>query len=233
MRQSSPKSVGVSDGLPDGGPKKTKGLPGLFEIVTTVLLIGVGVFFGVFLHRYGGDYQSRTNAPEFSPEKALSLVDFRLINSEGGESRRSDFEGKVLLVNFVFTSCGASCFQVSRHVADVQRRMAGRDDVRFLSITIDPRTDRPKTLAEFARRLGAQTPQWTFLTGEPADVEHLLDSSFLPGFAGSKRDPFLGILDATRIALVDRQGRLRGFFDGLKTNVPDSIERVVNGVLKE
>lgn len=213
--------------------RKNEGGAGLFEVVTTLLLVGTGVLFGIFLHRYGGDYQSRLRSPEFAPEKSMSLVEFELLDSEGRTTRRSDFEGKMLVVNFVFTSCGATCFQVSRRMAELQGRLAGRNEVRLVSITIDPRTDRPKTLAGFANRLGAVTSQWTFLTGEPAEVERLLDSSFLPGFAGAKRDPYLGILDATRIAVVDRQGRLRGFFDGLKTNVPDAIERVVNGILEE
>lgn len=233
MSRSSPDSFGSPGEKVGTEPVKTGGGTGLFEIVTALLLVAAGILFGVFLHRYGGDYQSRMESPEFAPEKAMSLMDFRLIDSEGRESRRADFEGKVLLVNFVFTSCGATCFQVSRRMAELQRRMAERNEVRLVSITIDPRTDSPKTLAGFAHRLGAQSPQWTFLTGEPVEVERLLDSSFLPGFAGAKRDPYLGILDATRIALVDRQGRLRGFFDGLKTNAPDAIERVVNGVLKE
>jgi protein SCO1/2 len=189
--------------------------------------------FGLLLQRYGGDYSSRLEGPEFAPEKAMSLVDFHLVNSDGRAVERAEFQGQILLVNFVFTSCGATCFQVSRRLVELQQRLRDRTDVRIVSITIDPRSDTPSALTKFAGRLGAQRPQWTFLTGDTSEVEHVLDASFLPGFARAKRDPFQGILDTTRIALVDRDGRLRGFFDGLKTNAPDAIERVLAVVARE
>lgn len=170
---------------------------------------------------------------EIPPQRAMSLVDFELTDSAGRLVTQSALTGKVVVANFVFTSCGATCLQVSRKVAAVQKRLAGKTDVRFVSITIDPKTDTPATLAGFARKLGVDDPAWLFLTGESNKVVRLLDSSFIAGFGKPDRDPFQSVLDTTRVGIMDKRGRMRGFFDGFKKDVEVSLEKAVDALLQE
>ncbi len=83
---------------------------------------------------------------------------------------------KVVLINFVFTECRDACPLLMAQLVQVKRELGeafGRD-LRFISISIDPQRDRPEDLAKFARKFDAVHPQWLFLTGEPASIEHVV-----------------------------------------------------------
>lgn len=203
------------------------------EGVVGLVLVLAGVGVGLLFTSIGSRGQTGTASMEIPPQRAMSLVDFDLTDSRGRTVTQADLTGRVVVANFVFTSCGATCLQVSRKVASVQKRLAGNNEVRFVSITIDPKTDTPATLAGFARKIGADDPGWLFLTGESNKVVRLLDASFIAGFGASDRDPFQSVLDTTRIGVMDRHGRMRGFFDGLKKDVEASLEKAVDSLLKE
>jgi protein SCO1/2 len=82
--------------------------------------------------------------------------------------------GGPLAVNFIFTTCTTVCPVMSATFANVRRRLgADGDDLRMVSISIDPEHDRPAQLAAYARRFGAD-PRWTFYTGSEEDVGRVL-----------------------------------------------------------
>jgi protein SCO1/2 len=83
---------------------------------------------------------------------------------------------KVVLINFVFTQCGDACPLITAKLVHAKRELgdAFGKEVRFVSISIDPRHDRPRDLARFARKFDAVHPAWLFLTGEPANVEQVV-----------------------------------------------------------
>ena len=85
-------------------------------------------------------------------------------------------KGRVVLINFVFTQCGEACPLITAKLVQVKRELGDMfgPDVRFVSISIDPQHDRPEDLAKFARKFEAVHPEWLFLTGEPANVEHVV-----------------------------------------------------------
>jgi protein SCO1/2 len=79
--------------------------------------------------------------------------------------------GKTVVMNFVFTSCTTICSPMGANFGALQTLLG--DDVRLISVTIDPGTDTPQRLLEWSRRFKA-TPRWTLVTGKPADIERLL-----------------------------------------------------------
>lgn len=152
------------------------------------------------------------------------LIDFTLTDRTGLTVTRADLDGKLLVVNFVFTGCSISCLAVNHRMAEIQQAIAGRDDVRLVSLTVDPDSDSPERLAKFATQFGADTNLWLFLTGEKRVLHPLLEESFLV-----QRDQRLlgfvpgGFSHTDRIAVVDNRGHLRGLFNGLKTTAPREI----------
>jgi cytochrome oxidase Cu insertion factor (SCO1/SenC/PrrC family) len=80
---------------------------------------------------------------------------------------------KVVLINFVFTQCGDACPLITAKLVQAKKELgdAFGQEVRFVSLSIDPEHDRPQDLAKFARKFDAVHPEWLFLTGEPANVE--------------------------------------------------------------
>lgn len=182
-----------------------------------VLVIGLAVTaFAIHRHRQ----------KEKAANRERWLADFQLVDRTGRPVSRAELAGLDLVVNFVFSSCSVSCLQVNEHLAQVQRLLAeqSRDDVRLVSITVDPRTDTPPVLAEFARRFGADTHRWLFLTGEPAAVETLISTSFLDRAEPAYGDTMPGGFAGTgNIAIVDRRGRVRTFVDGLNDSAPRRV----------
>ena len=160
--------------------------------------------------------------------KLLQTPQRTLTDRTGRTVTRADFDGKFLVVNFVFTGCSLSCLAVNHRMAEIQRSVAAHDDVRLVSLTVDPDSDTPERLAKFAAQFGANTNRWLFLTGEKRVLHPLLEKSFLV-----ERDQRLlgfvpgGFAHTDRIAVMDSQGRLRAVINGLKTTAPREVLEVL------
>ena len=133
----------------------------------------------------------------------LAIPDTPLVDHTGrGVRFRSDLvEGHVVAINFIFTTCTTICPVQGALFADLQREMAPLDQqpgppIRYLSISIDPAVDTPERLVAWASRFG-DAPDWTLLTGDKSEVDHLLKG--LGVFSALKEDhaPILLLGNAT------------------------------------
>lgn len=99
-----------------------------------------------------------------------TIPDVNLVDADGaGVSLRSALADKPVILNFIFTSCGAICPVMSRTFSQVQSALGPeRDKVRMVSISIDPEQDTPAVLKAYADKYGAG-PQWEMLTGSLND----------------------------------------------------------------
>ena len=114
------------------------------------------------------------------PDHPRHLIEFNLTDRSGRSVTQADLAGRFLVVNFVFTSCSLSCRAVNDRMEEIQRLVADAADVRLVSLTVDPRTDTPPVLAKFANSFHADSHRWLFLTGDKAELYHLLETSFIP-----------------------------------------------------
>ena len=168
------------------------------------------------------------------PDQARQLGAFAFTDQTGRTVTEAEVGGKYAVVNFIHTSCSISCLRVNQQMAEVQRLTAGQEDVRLLSFTVDPRTDTPPVLAEFGKKFGADAGRWSMLTGNKTELYALIETSF------PKREPMAretpmpgGFHDVKRIAVVDRSGRVRRFFDGMRTETPAVIVKFLNELRTE
>ncbi|PCK08197.1 MAG: electron transporter SenC [Alteromonadaceae bacterium] len=94
-----------------------------------------------------------------------------LITHEGKKVRFFDdlIEGKIVAVNFIYTSCPDMCPLETAQLVKVQKIMGDRvgKDIHFYSISIDPKNDTPEVLKDYRKRYGAK---WTFLTGDRQEI---------------------------------------------------------------
>jgi protein SCO1/2 len=103
--------------------------------------------------------------------------------------------------------------------------------VRFVSITVDPTRDTPAVLAAYAKR-NRNDPRWTFLTG---DREAIVDLS-VKGFKLAAGDPMPGgeaLLHSGKFAIADKQGVIRGYYEGSDATVTDEVVRAVETLVDE
>jgi cytochrome oxidase Cu insertion factor (SCO1/SenC/PrrC family) len=163
-------------------------------------------------------------AADPAPLRGVMLQDHR------GRAFKADDKasgsGPVLL-HFIYTGCGATCPTQVRELVELRAKLPAelRQQVRFLSVSIDPLTDTPATLASFARKHGADQPGWQFLTGPRAHVDGLAERMRLfdpakPGVADHR----------TALYLYGSDGQLVQRFRGVPVDGPrlaDELARLV------
>jgi len=206
----------------------------LFVIVgmTGALILGAGFCF--ILVAMNSREKNTANSPAsitqssdsrlIQPDHPRRLVNFTLIDHTGHVIRRPDVGGEILIVNFLLTSCTLTCPAVTRTMAQIQQLTTNQMDVKLISLTVDPRDDTPDVLAEYGKRFGADTDRWLFLTGDRAQLYELIGTSFLSPDTSSAFGFMPGNFAHTeRIAIVDSDGSLRGFFDGLNQNTATAV----------
>ncbi len=114
----------------------------------------------------------------------------------------------------IYTHCPAECPRMTSEMHRVEQQLKGQDDVRLVSISVDPERDTPPVLNDFAQRFGGPNKQWIFLTGSPATVHLIAYQTFHVGDVIGK------IEHSTKFVLVDKRGRVRGYYSAFD---PDSI----------
>lgn len=144
----------------------------------------------------------------------LPVAPFALTNQDGETFGTEQLRGKIYIADFVFTSCPDICPVLTSQMANLTRRI-GADDVRFVSITVDPAQDTPERLREYAARFRADTGRWSFLTGAPDEVRTVIERGFrLPvGEREGRDDGRYEIVHGNRFVLVDRRGVMRGLYE--------------------
>jgi len=146
---------------------------------------------------------------------------FELISQDGQPFHSDVLRGKVWVADFIYTTCPGPCPRMTSQMREVQDATIKIADVKLVSFTVDPARDTPAVLAEYAKTHRASAEHWYFLTG-PEETLQKLD-----------RDTFkLGNVDATlqhstRFVLVDRQSRIRGYYD---TSESQAIPRLINDI---
>ena len=154
------------------------------------------------------DLASANAAPKGSALAAGQLVpDFTLLDQKRRKVSLSQFRGKVVVANFVYTTCALPnfCLRLANNLAVLQKRFTkelGRDLV-LLTISFDPIHDTPEVLASYASQWGANPDTWRFLTGPPADVERACRLFGVHAFSNE------GLLDhSLHTVIINREGYL-------------------------
>ncbi|PYV42082.1 MAG: hypothetical protein DMG06_15170 [Acidobacteria bacterium] len=171
------------------------------------------------------ELKERTSAGQdaFALPVYAVVPSFSLTEQSGTAFGLADLEGKVWIADFIFTTCPRPCPRMSARMAELQRALPDLSPVRLVSITVDPETDTPEVLSQYADRFQARKDRWYFLTGDKAAIHHLAKDGFLVG----------GVEDvmahSTRFILVDRRARVRGYYD---SNEEESLKKLLADVKK-
>ena len=151
---------------------------------------------------------------------AIEVPDFTLTERSGKKVSRDDLKGKVWVASFVFTRCTGPCPQVTATMARLQRDLdlKNRPDLRLVTFTVDPDKDTANELRDYANSRQADPERWLFLTGMPeADLHRLLKDGFKVTAQRAEKPKAGDEFDhSSRLAVVDRAGNIRGYFDGLR-----------------
>jgi len=177
---------------------------------------------------------NRISNPDASTSKTLAIgagvPDFTLIDQAHRHISLSQYAGKVVALNFIYTSCALPnfCYRSANNFGVLQRRFKeqlGRDLV-LLTVTFDPQRDRPEQLAQYAENWKADPKTWHFLTGDVPDIERVT------GMFGMDYFPEEGLMShSLHTAIIDRHGKLVANIEGNRftaDQLGDLVKTVLN-----
>jgi protein SCO1/2 len=148
---------------------------------------------------------------------------FSFTNQDGATITQDISKGKIYVADFFFVTCPTICPRMKKNLLTVYQKFKDNPDILLLSHTIDPEHDSVAVLKDFANRLGANSKQWHFLTGNRDSIYELATHGYYATALADSTEPG-GYVHSGGLILVDKLKRVRGIYDG--TSAKDT-ERLI------
>lgn len=193
------------------GTTPIKSTGAIFFWLALVLLVTGGTFIWLGVKYSNRFIAGQSEQPEIeTPAKPLPpgseapmLERFELTERSGKPIASEDLAGKINVVSFFFASCPASCRTQNHKLAELEREF-GKQGVKFLAITCDPKRDTPEVLREYSQIFNAPKDSWYFLTGDLTYTRRIAGEIY-----GVPLDEKSHV---ERFILIDKEGKIRGRF---------------------
>ena len=156
-----------------------------------------------------------------------TISPFSFVNQDNKTVTEADFKDKIYVVDFFFTSCPTICPKMKQQLLRVYEKFEKNDNVLILSHSIDTKNDTVAVLKDYAARLKVKSPKWQFVTGKKEDI-YKMAQNYLAA-AQEDKEAEGGYTHSGYLALIDKQKRIRGLYDGTK---PESIDKLLLDIEK-
>lgn len=165
----------------------------------------------------------------------LSYVqDFSFTNQDGKLFSKRNVDGKVYVTEYFFTTCKGICPKMNENMKIIYEKYKGEPDFAIISHTSMPETDSVPLLKAFSKTMGADSIQWNFVTGRKDSLYKMARESYL---LDNDKNNSMNINDqfihTQFFAVVDKEGRVRGVYDGLKKDEVEKLSKDIKELLKE
>ncbi|MBP2283528.1 protein SCO1/2 [Flavobacterium sp. CG_23.5] len=158
--------------------------------------------------------------------KYHTIADFSFVNQNGKTITQKDYEGKVYVADFFFTTCGSICPKMTTNLAEVQKAIVNNPKVMLLSHTVFPETDSIPVLKAYAIKNGVIDSKWNLVTGDKKEIYTMARKSYLAVKLG-KPEELYDMVHTENFVLVDTKRRVRGFYDGTKK---EDMKRLIEDI---
>jgi len=158
--------------------------------------------------------------------KYHKIADFNLINQNGKEITQKDYENKIYVADFFFTTCQTICPLMTDHMKEIQDRLKNEKDVLLLSHSVTPQIDNVDRLKAYALQKGVDDTKWNLVTGDKKQIYDLARKSYLAAKSDGDGGPY-DMVHTENFVLVDTKKRIRGFYDGTK---PEDIDQLIEDI---
>lgn len=154
------------------------------------------------------------------------IADFSFTNQNGKTITQKDYEGKIYVADFFFTTCGSICPKMTTNLVDVQKAFLNNPKVKILSFTVMPDVDSVSVLKEYAKINGVIDSKWNLVTGDKKAIYTMARKSYLAVKQGKPEEQY-DMVHTENFVLVDTKKRVRGFYDGTKK---EEIQRLIEDI---
>lgn len=148
------------------------------------------------------------------------VSDFALTDQNSQPFTNSSMRGKVWIVDFIFTHCKGPCPAMTGQMAAMTKKVTG-PSIRFLSFSVDPSTDTPEVLKQYAKDMGADENVWTFLTGDQKSIYAVAAQMKIGASPADANSP---ITHGTWFSLVGPDAKVHGYY---RQDEPESLKQLV------
>jgi protein SCO1/2 len=158
--------------------------------------------------------------------KYHTIADFSFVNQNGKTITQKDYEGKIYVADFFFTTCPTICPIMKDNMVILQNAIKDMDDVKLLSHTVMPHIDSVPVLKAYAVEKGVMDDKWNLVTGDVKDIFFIARKSYLAVKTETEGEMY-DMVHTENFVLVDQKRRVRGFYDG--TNL-EEINRLMEDI---
>ena len=161
-----------------------------------------------------------------------TIPNFSFLNQDSTVITQDAFKDKIYVADFFFTSCTTICPTMHRNLKTVYEDFKNNPDVMFISHTIDFKYDKPSVLKKYAEKLGVNTNKWEFVYGNKEEIYSIAEKNYLTVVEedSTARD---GYIHQGWLVLIDKQKRMRGAYDGTKTEQVEQLKKDMATLLAE
>ena len=145
--------------------------------------------------------------------KYHTIADFSFVNQNGDTITQKNYEGKIYVADFFFTTCGSICPKMTTNLEEVQKAVLNNPKVMLLSHTVFPEVDSIPVLKEYAIKHNVVDSKWNLVTGDKKEIYTMARKSYLAVKLG-RPDQLYDMVHTENFVLVDQKRRVRGFYDG-------------------
>ncbi len=159
-------------------------------------------------------------------KKSHFIADFSLINQNGDTITQNNYQDKIYVADFFFTTCPSICVAMAYNMRDLQNVFKDDDEVMFLSHSVKPEEDSVAQIKKYALSKGVIDGKWNVVTGSKKQIYDLARKSYLAvedaNFAGD-----YDMIHTENFMLIDKKRQIRGFYDGTD---PKEMEKLLNDI---
>jgi protein SCO1/2 len=192
------------------------------------------VFFGLLL---GGFYYAMIKYTDFEEVKlpVLNTVQpFAFLRQDSAMAAQKDVRNRIYVAEYFFTTCKGICPKMNKNMKAIYEQFKTDSNFLIVSHTVNPDTDSLPVLRHYADSLGADVSNWWFLTGSKESLYKTARESYLlDDPKNSTKNIEEQFLHTQFFTLVDRQGRVRGVYDGIKKEEVDQLMTDIKTLIKE
>ena len=195
-----------------------------FKFLGLVLLIVSAVIISLFYNAL----QPKEILPVYQPamvnfelvdstlqhvKKYHTIADFALTNQNGKLVTQKNYENKIYIADFFFTTCPTICPIMTKNMAGIQDKILNDENVMLLSHSVTPDIDSVPQLKKYALEKGVKDNKWNLVTGDKRQIYELARKSYMAVKTDGDGGPY-DMIHTENFILVDKERRIRGFYDG-------------------
>lgn len=158
--------------------------------------------------------------------KYHAIADFSFTNQNGEMITQKNYEGKIYVADFFFTTCPTICPIMQDNMVEIQNAFKDVSEVMLLSHTVMPHIDSVPVLKKYALEKGVMDSKWNLVTGDKKDIFYIARKSYLAVKTETEGELY-DMVHTENFILVDKQRRVRGFYDGTKK---EEIKRLIGDI---